>query len=217
MIFMTKQWLGVGHSLKGESSLASSIKFHPVFLINSIVCSNPGIIVSQCSSTPTSSLAMTWTLNTKIGWNTWRIFNACLLPMKAVAMGWFSNILLTVRLSSGSTSHNIEAGWICGMVSQTILLASSGSGVSNRWLYHGFSIKPLVESVSGRQSVFMLSGVKGNIHFQAFHSLWLNHPRTCVEFARISSITINRISTTFPSNRIAHLALGLTLELELSI
>ena len=59
--------------------------------------------------------------------------------------GWFSNILLAVRLSSGSTSHNIGARWIRGMVSQTILLTSSSSGVSDRWLNHGFSIKPQVE------------------------------------------------------------------------
>ena len=126
IIFITKKWLGIKHSSNGGRSFASSIKFHLVILTISFFWPLLGINVTQCFSTPIIfSVAIEWILNSMMGWKTYSSFVACRLPMNAVAMAWFSNILLVDKLSSSITSHNIEVVDTWGMVFQTNFLTSS--------------------------------------------------------------------------------------------
>lgn len=143
IIFMTKKWLGIRHSSNRGRSFASSIKFHPVILTISFVCPLLGISVTQCSSTPIIfSAAIEWILNSMMGWKTCSSFVACRLPMNAVVMAWFSNILLVDKLSSSITSHNIEVVDTWGMVFQTNFLTSFGPWVSERNFHQGSIILP---------------------------------------------------------------------------
>lgn len=103
---------------------------------------------------------------------------------------------------------------IWGMDSHTRQHSSIGSGTFIKKTHHRFVTSAHVGSEKARLPSLSLFYVNGKMFFHAFWSLSLNHPRTLVGFAWISSRTTSRILTTTPSKFIAHLWPGHGCELK---
>lgn len=161
MIFITKQWFGVGHSSNGGRYFASSIKFHLVFLTISFIWPLPSINITQCSRTLNIFfVANKWILNSIMGWKTCNNLTACQLPIKFVAMAWSSIILLTVKLSSGITLHNTRVGESWGMELHTSFLNSFRPGVFDMNFHQGSVIIPHFGVVKWRNPCSALTWVE---------------------------------------------------------
>lgn len=129
-------------------------------------------------------------------------------------MGWISSILLLIVIHLGSYCIRSESERSVGSFARLFSFLPPKIVCLPRTATMGFASSPRSD-LWGKDGLSLYSPLLvGKMSLHAFHSLLLNHPITWVGFALIFTMTIFKISITFPSRFMAHLSFGKGQELE---